>query len=84
MAVIRNGEVVSTPPWWHVLSPMKLFDFIILFFQTLVSPEPVAAIRARNAARRTGSTPAPIPRPMGREQTNVRTLGRTDCGPGGG
>mmetsp|Transcript_1017 Transcript_1017/g.3193 ORF Transcript_1017/g.3193 Transcript_1017/m.3193 type:complete len:92 (-) Transcript_1017:589-864(-) len=82
MVVIRSGEVVTAQPLWAKLNPMKLIDLIVLFFQTLMSPEPVAAIRARNARRAQGQPerrrppPAPAPR-----NPNVRTLG--DGGPGG-
>mmetsp|Transcript_4703 Transcript_4703/g.13828 ORF Transcript_4703/g.13828 Transcript_4703/m.13828 type:complete len:85 (+) Transcript_4703:48-302(+) len=84
MAVIRNGQVVSTAPWWHLLNPMKLLDVIMLFFQTLVSPESASQIRLRKAAAPRPTAPRAPP-----GQANVRTLGSSkgndSCSmPGGG
>lgn len=78
-AFIRNGQVVATP-WWHAYSPMKLINLIVLFFQTLTSPESAAVIRARRGK----PTAPPKPSAMGRPPaSNVRTLNMRDCGAGG-
>lgn len=90
MVHIRDGQVVESPGVLARLNPMKLVDLIVLFFQTLISPEPVAVIRARNAAG-AANRPAPVrpPRPPAQRYPNVRTLGTNPGGtpgvmPGGG
>jgi hypothetical protein len=81
MAIIRNGQVVTATPWYYAFSPLKLIELVMLFFQTLTSPESVSEIRARNAAKRNGTQ---APKPLGRPQTgNVRTVNMRDCGAGG-
>lgn len=77
---IRNGSV-TVAPWWHAFSPSKLIQLIVLFFQTLTSPDSAAMIRARNANPSAARAPKPpAGRPLG---GNVRTLNTRDCGAGG-
>jgi hypothetical protein len=79
MSIIRNGQVTERA-WYYAFSPMRLIELLMLFFQTLTSPESVTEIRARNL--RGPSAPRPqVPKqaPAG----NVRTLNLRDCGAGG-